>query len=131
MIKLNNKWMTTNQTFWYFCCAFYIHQLWSCIIEVRLNFHQLLRSFDRYICWVLSLYRFVHSYHLRLNFWIFLVFYSRISTLWLPVRIEMDRNQLIDSLVFEYLRRTETNSSVLFDMNRRPVRHWLWSFYHD
>lgn len=43
----------------------------------------------------------------------------------------MERNQtkFIDSLVLEYLQRTETNSSVLFDMNRRPVRHCRLSRY--
>lgn len=34
----------------------------------------------------------------------------------------MDKKKFIESLVFEYLKRTETNSSVLFGVNRKPVR---------
>lgn len=35
----------------------------------------------------------------------------------------MDKNgKFIDSLVFEYLNRTEKNSSILFSANRQPVR---------
>lgn len=33
----------------------------------------------------------------------------------------MDKEKLLDSLVFDYLQRTELNSSVLFSMNRNPV----------
>lgn len=34
----------------------------------------------------------------------------------------MDKHEkFIDSLVFEYLKRTEKNSSVLFSVNRNPV----------
>lgn len=34
----------------------------------------------------------------------------------------MDKqDKFIDSLVYEYLKRVETNSSVLFSVNRKPV----------